>query len=166
MKIWPFNKTAPTILLDEESLDRAIRAGVQFPLDWFLAQPPEVQETIAARRDHWLEDLVVAAGYAVMDPERTLLSLQAEDGDKGAEEILANMNVQAIAEAMGHHASAEADREPPRRRSLSMGGTGERRAEAAAKVEAGRRKSEFFGGSDSKAGVERPQGYSKVGDVG
>ena len=148
MKIWPFTKTAPEILLDEDSLDRAIRAGVQFPLDWFLAQSPEVQETIATRRDHWLEDLVVAAGYAVMDPERTLLSLQAEDGDKGAAEILTDMNVQTIAEVMGQHAAKEADRGSQRRGSLSMGGTGERRAEAAAKVEAGRRKGSFgaFGG--------------------
>tara|TARA_R110001583_G_scaffold31420_9_gene107492 strand:- start:5169 stop:5630 length:462 start_codon:yes stop_codon:yes gene_type:complete len=153
MKIWPFTSPEPSreVTLDDHSLDRAIRAGVQFPLDWFLEQTPEIQEAIANRRDYWLEDLVVAAGYAILDPERTSLALAAEDGDDEAEEKLTGLNAQAVAEAMGRHAAREHVSEPQRPSSLSMGGMGERQREAADKVEADRRKSEFFGAEEVTA---------------
>ena len=153
MRLWPFKKAdAPTELtLDNDALDRAIRAGVQFPLDWFLSQTPEIQEAIATRRDYWLEDLVVAAGYAILDPERTQLALAAEDGDEEAEATLTGLNAQAIAEAMGRHAASEAPREPKRSKPQSMGGLGERRREATGKAEAQRRKSSFFGAAEASA---------------
>ena len=153
MKIWPFTSPEPPreVTLDDHSLDRAIRAGVQFPLDWFLEQTPEVQEAIAARRDYWLEDLVVAAGYAILDPERTRLALAAEDGDQEAEEVLTGLNAQAVAEAMGRHAVRESASEPQRSSTLSMGGMGERQREAADKVEEDRRKSSFFGAAEGVA---------------
>lgn len=146
MKFWPFNRSAPS--LDEDSLDRAIRAGVQIPLEWFLTQPPEVQETIAARRDYWLEDLAVAIGYIMLDPERAQLAFAAEDGDEEAEAALTGLNAQAIAEAMGRHAAQEDRREPERPTPLSMGGLGERVQEATDKAEAGRRKGSFFGAAE------------------
>tara|TARA_R110001599_G_scaffold213117_1_gene410858 strand:- start:269 stop:730 length:462 start_codon:yes stop_codon:yes gene_type:complete len=153
MKIWPFTSSEPTreITLDDSALDRAIRAGVQFPLDWFLEQTPDIQEAIAARRDYWLEDLVVAAGYAILDPERTRLALAAEDGDEQAEEVLTGLNAQAVAEAMGRHAARERVSEPKRPDPLSMGGMGERQREAVERREAGRRKSSFFGAAEVMA---------------
>ena len=153
MKIWPFNHPEPPreITLDDDALDRAIRAGVQFPLEWFLEQSPEVQEAIANRRAYWLEDLVVAAGYAILDPERTRLALAAEDGDEEAEGVLTGLNAQAVAEAMGRHAAREHVSEPQSSTSLSMAGLGERRQEAADKVEAGRRKPSFFGAEEGVA---------------
>lgn len=153
MKIWPFTSPEPPreITLDDDALDRAIRAGVQFPLDWFLEQTPEIQEAIANRRDYWLEDLVVAAGYAILDPERTRLALAAEDGDEEAEGVLTGLNAQAVAEAMGRHAARERVSEPQIPSSLSMGGMGERQREAAERVEAGRRKSSFFGAVEGVA---------------
>jgi len=154
MNYWPF--AAPSeppreITLDDQALDRAIRAGVQIPLDWFLEQTPEVQEAIAARRDYWLEDLVVAAGYAILDPERTRLALAAEDGDQEAEEVLTGLNAQAVAEAMGRHAARGRVSEPQSSKGLSMAGLGERQREAANELEAGRRKSSFFGAVEATA---------------
>jgi len=146
MKLNPFSQPEPTpeVSLDNDSLDRAIRAGVQFPFEWFLSQTPEVQETIAERRDYWLEDLVVAAGYAILDPERTRLALEAEDGDEEAEATLAGLNARAIAESMGRHAATERHTEPQRSTNVSMGGMGERQAQAAKKALEGRRAKSFF----------------------
>jgi len=146
MKLNPFSQPEPPLelALDNDSLDRAIRAGVQFPFEWFLSQSPEVQETIAARRDYWLEDLVVAAGYAILDPERTRLALEAEDGDENAEAALAVLNAKALAEAMGRRAATERPTGPQAAGGLSMGGMGERQAQAAKKALAGRRDKSFF----------------------
>lgn len=150
---WPFRRSAPprAVPLDNDSLDRAIRAGVHFELKWFLLQPPEIQEAIAARRDLWLEDLVVAAGYAVLDPERTRLGMAAEDGDEEAEAQLTELNAHALAEVMARHAASEGAGEPQPAKRQTMSGMGERRREAAAEREAGRRKPSFFGAEEVKA---------------
>jgi hypothetical protein len=130
-----FKRKPATVMLTDESLDRAIRAGVAFPLDWFLAQTEDVQEVIAARRDRWLEDLTVAAGYAVLDPEATRLALEAEDGGDDAEAAIVEMNARAMAERMGR--SVAAKQSPG---ALSMAGVGNRRREFEERREAGRRK--------------------------
>ncbi len=151
MNIWPFRKETHEALLDDDSLDRAIRAGVQFDLAWFLNQPPEVQETIAARRDAWLEDLVVAAGYAILDPERTRLAMAAEDGDEEADATLEGLNALEVAKAMAFHAAQESSGAPPRPTRQTMSGLGERRRGAAAAREAGRRKGSCFGAEEKTA---------------
>tara|TARA_R110000744_G_scaffold130994_2_gene238976 strand:+ start:436 stop:897 length:462 start_codon:yes stop_codon:yes gene_type:complete len=151
MKLNPFSRSEPTfeVALDNDSLDRAIRAGVQFPLEWFLSQSPEIQETIASRRDYWMEDWVVAAGYAILDPERTRLALEAEDGSEEAEATLAGLNVRELAEAMGRRAATERPTETRGSNPLSMSGLGERQREATEKREAGRRKKSFFNAEES-----------------
>lgn len=52
---------------------------------------------------------------------------------------------------MGRHAARDRVSEPQRPSSLSMGGLGERQREAVDKVEADRRKSEFFGAEEVTA---------------
>ena len=152
MKIWPFRRSPPPpVVLDDAALDRAIRAGVQFPLDWFLFQTPEVQETIAARRDLWLEDLALAIGYATLDPERMRLASAAEDGDEAAEAALVELNARTVAERMGRQAAARGAGAEQRPAAPSMAGLGKRRLEAAAAREAARRKGALFGaGSGGK----------------
>lgn len=155
MRLWPLRRPAPSheIMLDDDALDRAIRAGVQFPLEWFLQQSPEIQEVIAKRRDRWLEDLVVAAGYAILDPERTQLGLAAEDGDEDAEAALVGLNARAVAEVMGRHAAREGAGELRRPTPLVMGGLGERRRVSTEEREAGRRKGSLaVFGAEEKAG--------------
>lgn len=135
MSLWPFRRRPDPpreVTLDDASLDRAIRAGVQFPLDWFLVQTPEVQETIASRRDAWLEEVAVVMGYAALDPERTRLALAAEDGDAEAEGQLAALNARQVAELLGRRAASGGAGEPQRAAPATMGGLGKRRAEAAA----------------------------------
>jgi len=151
--MWPPRKPTPPrdLTLDDAGLDRAIRAGVQFPLDWFLSQPPDVQEAIASRRDLWLEDLVVAAGYAILDPERTRLGLAAENGDEDAEATLAGLNAREVAEEIGRRAARNGSGEPPRRPPVSMSGLGERRQAATDAAEAGRRKGALFGAQERGA---------------
>jgi len=142
-----FKRKPATVMLTDESLDRAIRAGVAFPMDWFLSQTEDVQEVIAARRDRWLEDLVVAAGYAVLDPEGTRLALEAEDGDEDAEAAIVEMNARAMAERMGRNVAAtQSPGASPG--ALSMAGVGNRRKEFEERREAGKRKPSLsdFGG--------------------
>ncbi len=151
MNYWPFTlspKKDREIILDDDSLDRAIRAGVQFPLQWFLEQSPEIQEAIATRRDLWLEDLAVVAGYAIMDPERTRLALEAENGNEEAEQALTGLNAQAIAEAMGRQVANKARTEPKSSQELSMAGLGERKREALKKLQRESKKEPFFGAEE------------------
>ena len=153
MTLWPFKRTPRQVPLTDEALDRAIRSGVQFPLEWFLLQPPEVQETIAARRDMWLEDVAVMVGYAVMDPERTRLSLAAADGDEQADEALEEMDAVAIAEEIGRRVAQRGSGEPSRPILHTMSGVGERRQAAEESREAGQRKGSLssFGGEEVKS---------------
>tara|TARA_R100000458_G_scaffold59708_1_gene71302 strand:+ start:789 stop:1283 length:495 start_codon:yes stop_codon:yes gene_type:complete len=161
MNYWPFtlspwvhgrkikeNREDREIILDDDSLDRAIRAGVQFPLQWFLEQTPEVQEAIATRKDLWLEDLIVAAGYAILDPERTRLALEAEDGNEEAEQALTSLNAQAVAEVMGRHASQQSHTEAKEPKSYTMSGLGERQREALKKLQRESKKEPFFGAEE------------------
>lgn len=152
MKLWPFRRSPrPAVVLDDAALDRAIRAGVPFPLEWFLQQTPEVQETIAARRDLWLEDLAVALGFATIDPARMSLARAAEAGDDAAEAALVELNARTIAEQMGRRAASDGASAPLRPPAPSMAGLGKRRAAAAAKREAARRKGALFGAAGSSA---------------
>jgi len=147
---FPWNKPKE-VTLTEDSLDRAIRAGVQFELGWFLQQSPDVQEAIALRRDAWLEDLTVAAGFAVLDPERTLLGLAAEDGDEDAEATLEGLNAVALAEEVGRRIAQGDPCGATQSDSLSMGGVGKRRAETSAVREAGKVHPSCFGAEEVKA---------------
>lgn len=130
MRIWPFRRRRQTVPLSEESLARAIRAGVQFPLEWFLSLSPEVQEAIALHRDRWLEDLTLAAAIANLDPERIRLHLAAEDGDEEAEAELTALNAVDIAEMMGRHAAQEGRGGPQEDGPTTMAGLGKRRSTA------------------------------------
>jgi len=153
MNLWPFRRSAPRpeVVLDDEALDRAIRAGVQFPLDWFLQQPPEIQETIAARRDLWLEDLALTLGYTTLDPVRMGLARAVQDGDEDAEAALVELNARTIAEQMGRQAARNGAGEAQPPPALTMAGIGKRRSDAAAKREAARRKGALFGAAEGKA---------------
>jgi hypothetical protein len=137
-------------LLDDDALDRAIRAGVHLELSWFLGQPPEVQEAIAARRDRWVEDMTVAVGYAILDPERMRLALAAEDGDEDAEVALTGLNAREVAEELGRRAARDDAREPQRETPLTMGGSGERRQAVEDEREAGHLRPSFFGAEGVK----------------
>lgn len=141
----------PEVVLDDAALDRAIRAGVHFPLDWFLQQSPEVQETIAARRDLWLEDLAIALGYSTLDPVRMSLARAVEDGDEDAEAALVELNARTIAEQMGRQAASRGAGAAPPPVTPSMAGLGKRRVEAAAQREANRRKGALFGAEGRKS---------------
>lgn len=151
MRFWPFGNRTKTgqgpveVTLTDEALDRAIRAGVAFELSWFVQQTPDVQEAIALRRDAWLEDLVVAAGFAVLDPQRTLLGLAAEDGDEDAGDALEDLNAVALAEAVGRRIVQDGSYGEVKPEGLSMGGSGERRRDAEEVREAGKLHPSYFG---------------------
>lgn len=147
MRIWPFRRSLrPLVQLDEDSLGRAIRAGVQFPLEWFLMQPPEVQETIALHRDRWLEDLTLAAAIANLDPERIRLHLAAQDGDEEAEAELTALTAVDIAEEMARHAAQGGPGGPQGGEPTTMAGLGRRRAEGAPGVSRTKPVGAMFGG--------------------
>jgi hypothetical protein len=148
MKLWPFRRPKPVepTRFDDAALDRAIRAGVLIPFEWFIHQPEEVQETIALRRDAYLEDLILTVGYAVLDPERMRLGLMAEDGDEKAGEELEELNLKTLADVVARRAAQGGSSGPLPPSDPSMGGFGKRRSEAAAKSEAASRIPTPFGG--------------------
>jgi hypothetical protein len=145
MRFWKRKSNTPVVevLLDDDSLDRAIRSGVQFELTWFLSQSPEVQEAIAIRRDRWLEDVIVAAGYANLDPESTRLAILAEGGDEDAEVELESLNAGKVAGELERRRVLSPSGETSSDSGLTMGGFGERQAAVAAAED--KAKPSFFG---------------------
>lgn len=117
--------------LDGETLDRLLRAGVPIPFEWFMVQPPEVQETIAAHADRYREDVLLAQALFIQDPEGMRLALALEDGDQDAEGELAKRAAEAIAAHLGGrgHSGAAGGAQAPTR--PTMAGLGKRRQEAA-----------------------------------
>lgn len=157
MKLWPFSRRPepepPRATLDSDALDRLLRAGVQIPFDWFLLQPPEVQQTIAERRDQYLEDMALMLGLVLQDPEGMRLAVAAEEGDEDAEGELAARAAKAIAAHLARSGSQGAAGAPQPPTRPTMAGVGQRRAQAAAAREAGKRKPSLsaFGGAAQEA---------------
>jgi hypothetical protein len=147
-RFWPFRRrrAAPSYVLDDATLERVIRAGVSIPLEVFLAQPPEVQEAIALRRDAWVEEVALVAGYAAMDPERTRLALEAEDGSEEAAADLEALNAASLAAVLARRGAAGASPASEAPAPATMGGRGKRASRrAAAALAAGPRRTPWGG---------------------
>jgi hypothetical protein len=130
---YPFRRPAPDpaleIELTEESFDRWLRAQ-RPPFEWFLGQPEDVQEALAARGDRYVEDCNVALGYAALDPTRARLGLALEDGDDDAEAELAVLNARTLAEAMGAQTAQNSPQARQPSAPSSFVGVSKRREEA------------------------------------
>lgn len=74
-----------TVELTEGSYVRWLRARQPQPLDFFLSLKPSEQEVLAGLGDGYTEDVCIAMGYCVHDPD----AVAAGSDDEGAEERLA-----------------------------------------------------------------------------
>jgi len=129
--------------LDSPRYTRWLRAGRPQPLAWFLSLSESQQEALAGLAESWLQDVLIAAGWAVRDPEAAHLGLRAQQGDAAAEaELLDRVSralpgrrgpggvVGAHEQALAHAAlDAVAASRPanPTEELLGMGGLSERR---------------------------------------
>ena len=131
----PFRKDPPALepeppVIDETVFDRWLRAH-RPPLDWFAELTPGQQEVFAERGDLYAEDILVATGFAVQDPEGTRLGLAAIQGDEDAEaELTIRKAAELAARVVGAQRSQIAPEPTPALPPLSMGGLGERRQAA------------------------------------
>lgn len=127
--VWPFSQP-PGVDLTEESYARWLRAQRPTPMSWFLGQPAEVQETLAMMGDEYVQDLAVAVGYAIRDPELAAAGLDAGAGDLDAEETLARRLASELAGRIlqGRQAAEIGPQAAPARPPMTMAGVGERRA--------------------------------------
>lgn len=130
-----FRPERPVVDLTEEAFDRWLRAW-RPDLQWFLGLDVDVQETLADRGDRYTEDLLVAAGFAVTDPEGTKLGFDAAEGDEEAEAALvARRALDAVTRLTVGRAGtpgqspSKGPRSPAAPAPLSMAGIGERRQE-------------------------------------
>jgi hypothetical protein len=116
-----WNKRKPD--LTNEAYERWLRAQ-RPPFDWFLALSQVEQEQLAILGDAQMQDLAVALGYAIRDPEAADAGMSAMNGDTGAEATLATKLAQGFAEklmSMQQHAQA-----PQQTSARTMSGFGDR----------------------------------------
>jgi hypothetical protein len=147
--MWPFKKPEPkTLDLNQESYSRFLRAGGVPDLKFFLSLNEEQQETLAEIGDEYREDLAVAQGYAILDPDAAAAGMGQEEAE---ERVLARLGAALLARSTGEGSplpslglseagpyvgggSEERPREGKRDplagvRSPTMGGVSKRRAE-------------------------------------
>lgn len=109
--------------LTNEAYDRWLRAQ-RPPFDWFLALSEIEQEQLAMIGEAQMQDLVVALGYAIRDPEAADAGISALQGDSGAEATLATKLAQGFAQKlMSMQQPAPAPHQPSPR---TMSGFGDR----------------------------------------
>lgn len=104
------------LVLDRPAYGRWLRAQ-RPPLEWFLSLASDEQEALAVIGDEYLQDLSVALGYAVRDPEVTAAGMDAARNPE-SEEVLARR----LAAGLVERSLERRDEEAP-----SMGGFGARR---------------------------------------
>lgn len=78
---------AKEVELDAARYTRWLRA-CRPPLPWFLALSEAEQETLAGLAEAWQQDILIAAGWAIRDPEAAALGVRAQAGDAAAEDEL------------------------------------------------------------------------------
>jgi len=116
--------------LTNEAYERWLRAQ-RPPFDWFLALSEVEQEQLAMMGDANVQDVVVAMGYAIRDPEAADAGMSAAEGDTDAEATLATRLAQGFASKLLQmqraERAAQTPQEPPLPSARTMSGFGERR---------------------------------------
>lgn len=118
--MWFFHQqTVPTVT--NEIYSRWLRAG-RPPFPWFCGLVEDEQEQLALLGDDYAQDLVIAVGYAVRDPELADAGISAAAGDPVGEETLARRAMELVvtrilagrqaAPQTGPGAGSEASRDP------------------------------------------------------
>lgn len=92
--MWPFNKSSLPVVTNE-TFSRWLRAG-RPPFSWFCGLAEEEQEQLALLGDDYAQDLVIAVGYAVRDPELADAGISATAGDPVGEETLARRAMELV----------------------------------------------------------------------
>lgn len=113
--------------LTNEAYQRWLRAQ-RPPLEMFLGLSEIEQEQLAMLGDEHVQDLAIALGYAVRDPEAADAGMSAMSGDVEAEATLATRLAQGFASKLMQMQRAEQTATQPVRRSKpTMSGFGDRR---------------------------------------
>jgi hypothetical protein len=114
--------------LTNEGYERWLRAQ-RPPFDWFLALSEVEQEQMALMGDAHMQDLAIALGYAIRDPEAADAGMSAMQGDASAEATLATKIAQGFASKLADMQRTEQAAEARTSRSApSMSGFGDRRS--------------------------------------
>jgi hypothetical protein len=114
--------------LTNEAYERWLRAQ-RPPFDWFLALSEVEQEQMALMGDAHMQDLAIALGYAIRDPETADAGMSAMQGDASAEATLATKIAQGFASKLADmQRTEEAAQARTRRSAPSMSGFGDRRS--------------------------------------
>ena len=117
-------KPKPTqVDLTNEAYSRWLRAGRPQPIPWFLNLHPEEQEQCAILGDEHNQDLAVAVGYAIADPQLADASLDADDNPDSEDLILRRLADLAVAERAG---AVAVSTEQPEFETMTMGGVSRR----------------------------------------
>lgn len=123
--MWPFRRRPE---LTEETYHRWLRAG-RPPWLFFLEQPEDVQEQLARIGDEHNQDIAVAIGYAVRDPELAEKLVTGTEEEVGAATLASA--VKQMAQRLAAREAAEdgpaSSTEIPQG---SMAGLGARRTQA------------------------------------
>lgn len=82
--LWQLRKPAASVDLTAPSYSRWLRAG-RPPLPWFLSLGEVEQERLAGLSEEWMQDAIIAAAWAIRDPEASMLGAKAAAGDADAE---------------------------------------------------------------------------------
>lgn len=78
----------PTVEVTNDSYARWLRAG-RPDFFWFLGLSEINQEQLAVIGDEYIHDVVVAAGYAVRDPDLAQATVEVNSGQATGEEAMA-----------------------------------------------------------------------------
>jgi hypothetical protein len=100
------------------------------PFDWFLRLSELEQEQLAMLGDAHVQDIAVAIGYTVRDPEAADAGMSAMQGDADGEATLAARLAQGLANKLINERSPEEPRQPAQR---TMSGFGSRKTAEASR---------------------------------
>lgn len=89
----------PRLALSNEGYRRWLRAQ-RPPMVWFLGLSEIEQEQLALLGDEHAQDLAIAMGYAIQDPQAADAGVSAAGGDLAAEETLARRLASGLAERL------------------------------------------------------------------
>ena len=126
-------KPPPPVDLTNDAYGRWLRAGRPQPIAWFLGVHPEEQEQLAIMGDEYQQDVCVAIGYAVADPQLADAGLDAAENPDSEEVLIRRMAADVASKLLDKNHGHTKPEAPV----MSMSGVSQRRkaAEAAAAAE-------------------------------
>lgn len=123
-----FRRRLPEVT--NEAYARWLRAR-QPPWLWFLGLPEDAQEQVALMGDEYSQDIAVAIGTAVADPELASASVSAARGDQDAEATLATRVAEGLVAKILAARGSETPSTPPfQMPTETLGGLGKRKQAA------------------------------------